>query len=56
MAIGLELAKYFLYQIPQRGRTESKHCNISLWLRANVQLIRAKLTAVDRFRSACQQQ
>jgi hypothetical protein len=55
MAIGLEPAKNFLYQIPQRGRPESKHCNISLRLTANVQFVTAKLTPVDRFRSACQQ-
>jgi hypothetical protein len=55
MAIELELANNFMYQIPQRGRLESKHCNKSLRLRANVQLVTATLTPVDRFRRVYQE-
>lgn len=55
MAIGLELANNFSYEIPQRSRLESKHCNRSLSLRAKLQLVTAKLIPVGRFLSVYQQ-
>jgi len=54
MAIGLAMVKNFLYQIPQRGTLESKRCNKSLRLRANVQFVTEKLIPIYGFRRVCQ--